>query len=295
MSARCATRCTPPGFGRRPSGSCQGARTSAPAAVVTAAAPASTLTDQLTAPFPTHRSDNGGPVGDGYGGNNWPNKGGKASNWEGGIRVNAFATGGFLPAAVRGTTVEGLIGIEDFYTTFCALAGVDPTDAAAAAAGLPPVDGLDMWPLISGANATSPRAEVIIGTTLAAATDSDSVTSVQGVLRADGWKLLIGSVPAAFWQGPVYPNASGYPSARQDCGDPALPASDAGAGPGCLYNVLDDPTEQHDRAAEQPAIVAALRARIAAHNATVFSPHRGADDGLACAVRGPVGFWGPFL
>ena len=46
------------------------------------------------------------------------------------------------------------------YTTFCGLAGVDPTDERAAAAGLPPVDGHDLWPLISGANATSPRTEV---------------------------------------------------------------------------------------------------------------------------------------
>ena len=33
-------------------------------------------------------------------------------------------------------------------------------DRRAAAAGLPPVDGLDVWPLISGANATSPRTEI---------------------------------------------------------------------------------------------------------------------------------------
>ena len=34
---------------------------------------------------------------------------------------------------------------------------------SAAAAGLPPPDGLDMWPLISGANATSPRTLVFLG------------------------------------------------------------------------------------------------------------------------------------
>ena len=31
------------------------------------------------------------------------------SNWQGGIRVNAYASGGFLPAAVRGTSNAGLI------------------------------------------------------------------------------------------------------------------------------------------------------------------------------------------
>jgi arylsulfatase I/J len=241
-------------------------------------------------------SDNGGPIGPGYGGNNNPLKGGKASNLEGGVRVNAFATGGWLPESVRGTTVsEGLIGIEDWYTTFCALAGVDPTDAAAAAAGLPPVDGLDVSALLLAPGAASPRAEVVLGTSLGEKITENGAASVQGVLRADGWKLLIGELSSAFWQGPVYPNASGYPSKSQACGDPALPAGAPGHGPGCLYNVFSDPTEQHDLAAQEPDIVAEIRARIAAHNATVFSPHRGEDDGAACAARASSGFWGPFL
>ena len=47
------------------------------------------------------------------------------------------------------------------YTTFAALAGVaDPTDHRAARASLPPVDGVDLWPLLSGQNATPPRREV---------------------------------------------------------------------------------------------------------------------------------------
>ena len=44
--------------------------------------------------------------------------------FEGGIRVNAFLSGGFLPASVRGTKLEGMIHIVDWYATFCALAGI---------------------------------------------------------------------------------------------------------------------------------------------------------------------------
>eukprot|EP01050_Picozoa_sp_SAG11_P019053 SAG11_NODE_2975_length_2798_cov_1.751019_2_plen_201_part_00 len=39
----------------------------------------------------------------------------------------------------------------DFYATFCGLAGVEVADEAAAARRLPPVDSLDMWPMLSGA------------------------------------------------------------------------------------------------------------------------------------------------
>ena len=45
--------------------------------------------------------------------------------------------------------------------TFCHLAGVSAVDqkAAASTPPLPPIDSLNVWDLISGANATSPRRE----------------------------------------------------------------------------------------------------------------------------------------
>ena len=57
--------------------------------------------------------DNGGWISKNgtAGGNNWPLTGGKYNNWEGGIRMNAFASGGFVPAARRGTKHEGLVAV----------------------------------------------------------------------------------------------------------------------------------------------------------------------------------------
>ena len=43
-----------------------------------------------------------------------------------------------------GTKLEGFVSIADYYATFAAIAGQDPTDHRAAAAGLPPIDGIDM-------------------------------------------------------------------------------------------------------------------------------------------------------
>ena len=50
------------------------------------------------------------------------------SNWDGGVRVNAFVSGGFLPPPVRGTKFEGLVAAWDLFATFCDLAGVSPVD-----------------------------------------------------------------------------------------------------------------------------------------------------------------------
>lgn len=204
--------------------------------------------------------------------NNYPLRGGKYGNLEGGVRANGFVAGGLLPPAVRGTRVEGFTAVEDFYSTFAALAGVDPTDHRAAAAGLPPVDGLNLWPMLSGANLTSPRTELVLGAVLGA-----DKTWVQGVTRADGWKLLItnatsGCIAPAWFQSANYPNASSTRQPGLCCGDPHS------KGKGCLFNVLEDPYEMVDQSENHPDIVEALRARIEELQAGVYSPQRGGSE-----------------
>jgi arylsulfatase B len=217
------------------------------------------------------------------------------SNTEGGVRVNAFAAGGLIPVAMRGNRSAAFCAIEDWYTTFCALAGVDPADVRAAAAGLPPVDGLDLWPVLSGASASSGRRLQFLGSSDGSPDKGNTI--VQGVIRAaDGYKLLLGDANPAFWQSPTFPNSSaGGNFSHLACGDPN--AAGKAWGRGCLFNVLEDPHETNDLAAQLPHIVAELRARITEAQAGVYNPDRGPPDHeLFCkqAVENG-GFIGPFL
>jgi len=226
-------------------------------------------------------ADNGGPVynNGSAGANNWPLRGGKTSNWEGGVRTNAFASGGLIPEKVRGTKIEGLTAIQDWYGTFCALAGVDSYDTAGARAGLPPVESLNLWPLLSGANSTSPRTEILLG-------NDNGGTHVQGIISGH-YKFLQGLQSQDGWQGPFYPNDTVWngDTAIHDCTG------------GCLFDIFEDPTEHNDLATTNPTLLKSLKARLDEAQKTVFSPNRGKTDPTACtAALGPhKGYWGPFV
>jgi arylsulfatase A-like enzyme len=103
-------------------------------------------------------SDNGGPLDHS---NNFPYRGGKASLWEGGVRVEALVHSPLLPASRRGIKWSGLAHSSDWYVTL--YEGIAGAGAGAATAGTGPraPDGLNLWPALLGRNTTSPRTEVI--------------------------------------------------------------------------------------------------------------------------------------
>ncbi len=218
-------------------------------------------------------SDNGGPIYPGGGANNFPLKGGKLTDWQGGVRANAFVSGGFLPQSVRGTKNEGYIHLADWYGTLCGLAGVDPTDTAAAKANLPPVDSMDMWPLLSGQNNTSPRVDIPIS---------------NNTLISGDYKILVGNVGQAGYTGPMYPNTSSPEGIKlkAQCGDS-----------GCLYNIKTDPEERNNLATSMPDMLTQMRSKLAKYQATYFNPDRGNSWPGACdvAMNKYGGFGGPFL
>jgi len=249
-------------------------------------------------------ADNGGPVywsidkawNGGGGANNWPLLGGKASNWEGGVRVAAFVSGGLVPAAMRGAKLEGYVHIADWFSTFCGLAGVDPTDTSAAAHGLPPIDSLDLWPMISGANTTSPRAEMAL---MVDVEKRDRKGANVSMIIVGKYKYLQGHQMQSFWQGPAFPNAS-YEFAKptdfkyiKNCGPGAGPRAGAD---GCLYDILGDPTEQHDLAAEMPQVVVDMKEKLDAARKTKFqSADDDQTDACLAQVKANGGFYGPWL
>jgi len=259
---------------------------------VTNALKAKGMWDDLLLVFST---DNGGPVyaNGSAGANNFPFKGGKMNNWEGGIRGNAFASGGFLPKEVRGTKQEGLMCIWDWYSTFSHLAGVDPTDHRAAAAKLPPIDSFNLVPLLFGQNKTSPRNEIPLGTPAVETPQYDS-TTVNGLIQGS-FKILIGNVAQAGWQGPHYPNST----TNTLCFDTNIKKSScvAKCDPACLYNIKTDPEERVDLASTQPDKVKSMLQKLDEYKKTAFNPKRGGTDPRACtkALGDYHGFWGPFI
>jgi arylsulfatase I/J len=237
-------------------------------------------------------ADNGGPIyTHAAGGNNYPLKGGKRSNWEGGIRVNAFVAGGFLPPEVRGTKQEGLMAAWDWYVTLARLVGVDPTDRKAEAAGLPPVDGYNMWPLISGKVTQSPRSELAIGDPNSTNPHILSATRVGGLIQGR-YKLIVGWLESSGWTGPVFPNSTSDwdPSSEwQFCS--RSPAN------GCLFDIVSDPGEHTSLAAQEPELFQRMLARMAELEKSAFSPDRGTEDPLACKrfLDRYGGFYGPWV
>jgi len=276
------------------------------------------------------QSDNGGPVYTPAGANNYPLRGGKATDLEGGIRVNAFVSGGYIPKANRGSKVEELGYISDWYTTFCKLAGVDEFDQLGHDYGLPPVDGIDLWPMITKKG--NGRHELFVST--------------KSVIMGK-YKLMTGQHGFDIRTGPNYPNNICTKTAhgKEECPDVDQPGPNSGywlpcvaddddpevctksargeesfarfySYPkslehlghwvldcneheyGCLFNIWDDPEEYNDLGSDPlyRDTAAKLYARLEEMRLTTFDPPRGAENFLACVAGFYYnGYIGPFL
>ncbi len=175
-------------------------------------------------------SDNGGPFpGDRT--MNTPLRAGKGSTYEGGVRSSAFAIfPGQIPA---GKKVSAPVHLVDWYPTLTKLTGADPAQPL-------PVDGTDIWPLLTQGQAPDRDAILIAG------------TPRRYALRMGDWKLL------------VNPGGGRTPSSTKDVEE--QPEEKAAAAPRAeiveLYNLAEDLSETKNLAAAQPERVQAMRARL---------------------------------
>jgi arylsulfatase I/J len=233
-------------------------------------------------------SDNGGPTyyipKIGYGGaSNQPLKGGKMSDWEGGVRVNAFVAGGAVPESKRGTVWNDYIHVADWFATFCAIAGVSSFDDRAAKADLPPVDGID-------------HSSLLIGKAMFGTGNRTEIHHSVRALTQGRWKLITGGYMDELARFPMgtpmigfsdYGNGWGFQAVRNSY----LAFKNCGAG--CLYDVIADPTEHHNKAAEEPEVVERLKTRLDELNKGKFLPDRGTPDKNSCTRWD--GFYGPWI
>ena len=96
------------------------------------------------------------------------------------MRALAFANGGLLPDSMRGKTTNGFIHLADWYSTFCKLAGVDPTDSGD---GKFPVDSMDAWQILTEENGASLHDEIVLG--------YDFSAGRQGAIIVGDYKLIV--------------------------------------------------------------------------------------------------------
>ena len=224
-------------------------------------------------------ADNGGAE---CGGSNYPLKGCKSTFFEGGVRSLAFVNGGLLPNKVRGTKTETFIHVADWYTTFCNLAGVDPSDPGP---GKFPVDGLDIWPIITGKNTSNPHEEIVLGYEF----------NFTGAIIVGDHKLIVGAqrtgCDSFMWSPLNYPCKNG--SIGGNCE------------PYYLYDIVKDPYEHNDLSESEPEL---LQEMLQHYNAYAKEPRDMQDQGYhsfkelpraddqACDfMQKHGGYWRPWL
>jgi len=231
-------------------------------------------------------ADNGGR-GDGL---NYPYRGEKRTNYEGGMRVAAFVSGGLLPKVVRGTSSNMRFHVVDWYPTFCALAGVEVSDASPESplqvpesdatptirksrGGSGPdwtpvtdIYGENSWPDLDGVNVwdmlTNPDAHHVYDA-------HETIALSHEVLLQGKYKLMVAQRGATrqnydiLEAGWVYPNHSWVQPTTRSCGevDDTWEKTQGRFKP-CLYDLEADPREESDLSKEMPDLMNAMYKRL---------------------------------
>lgn len=177
-------------------------------------------------------SDNGGPA-PGRVTDNGPYRAGKATLYEGGVRVVAFAT--WDNHIKAGSTVTEPMHMVDWYPTLIKLAGGKSEQKLA-------VDGRDIWPTITQGK-SSPHDVILLNT-----------TPQTGAVRAGDWKLVARN-------GDDDPDAPA-PKKKKNDGKESIE----------LFNLKDDPYEKTNLVDKNPEKVKELQAHLAGFAKQAVAP-----------------------
>ena len=151
------------------------------------------------------------------------------------------------------------------YPTFCKLAGVDDCDDAATFADgkVHGIDGVDVWPLLAGDNATQPRS----------LTPTSEVAIIDSSNRDRWFKLVTLAGQSQYYnpnQTAVIPHDTCLQARQPDPPqpgrtDPIITGSDCpvcNASHPCLFSLLDDPRETTNLAQDHPSVVKRLQRAV---------------------------------
>jgi len=184
-----------------------------------------------------------------FGGNTGGLRGMKARTWEGGLRVPFIARyPGKIPI---GKSNDALLSSIDIFPTLLHLAGVNsPSDRI--------IDGKNIWSLLTGKEKSSPH---------------ESILGMQGLelqfIRSDKWKLhvrpprsLAGkNYNSDTWSDPRGPDGVTIIAPYEQSNPSQHPGICTGDDPKemMLFNLKNDPEEQHDVADKFPKVVQRLK------------------------------------
>jgi hypothetical protein len=182
------------------------------------------------------------------------------------------------------------------------LAGLDPTAGEPNAPA--PLDGIDAWPFVSGAAATSARRELVYShrmfqfantskTPCYNVSTPEGAKCITGTVQRDRWKLVVGPIRQNGWFGWFSPNTTSPINKTS----PVLTNTACPPDAPCLFNLNTSITEHEDVAAQNPQVVASMLVWFDELAAEYHPPMRNPPvdmDGYCAAVNGNFNFVGPW-
>lgn len=233
--------------------------------------------------------DNGAPLG--AGGSNFPLRGGKNSNFEGGVRVPGVLAGGVLPDMLHNTSNDQLFHAVDWLPTLLHAATGESIILQDSVSTKIPYDGIDQWDFLTKRNSTAPRNEIVLDhcpkgygmSSTGCNHFKDNREGGIGALIMGKWKLIVG------------PNGGQWSSYIN--GTKCNSFGNVACKDNCLFDLSTDESEMHDQSKIQPKIMAQLMKRFNELQTEFHAPIQNPapeEDAICAAAAAASGFLVPW-